>query len=365
MSRFFSDKYKDLESYTPGEQPRDRQLVKLNTNESPFAPPEKAVRRAAEAARSMHLYCDPDASALTCALAEHYGVSPRQILVTNGSDEILHFAFMAYCDEASPAVFPDITYGFYRVFADLERLPRRIVPLKADLSIDVEACKGAGGTLFLANPNANTGIALERKTIEEILRANPDRVVVVDEAYVDFGAESAIELTKRYENLLVTQTFSKAWSMAGARLGVGIGSEALIADLNTVKYSTDPYNVNSMTQAAAMGALEDIEEIRANIRQVVENREWTAAELRKRGFALTDSKANFLFARHGKVPGKALYEGLKEKGILIRHFGAERIREYIRITVGSRDQMERLTEGIDEVLREAADDRADETGGTE
>lgn len=352
MSRFFSDKYAGLQAYTPGEQPRDMQYVKLNTNESPFPPPRAAIEAAARAAERMHLYCDPDCTELTKALAGYFDADREQILVTNGSDEILHFAFMAFCDDGCPALFPDITYGFYPVFAELERVPVCRIPLREDFTVDPEPYRKNTGTVFLANPNANTGIALSSDQIEEILKANPDHVVVIDEAYGDFGADSVIPLTKRYGNLLVTRTFSKGWSMAGARLGIGIGSPAIMADLNTVKYSTDPYNVNVMTQAAGIGALRAAEEIRENCARIVQNRQWTEGELTRRGFTLTDSRANFVFARHEKRNGQELYEMLKANGVLVRHFGSKRISDYIRITIGSRPQMERLMEEIDAALAE-------------
>lgn len=350
MSRFFSTKYADLESYTPGEQPQDMQYVKLNTNESPFPASQRAVRRASEAAEKLHLYCDPDCRILTVMLEDHFGTGKGSVLVTNGSDEILNFAFMAFCDENSPALFPDVTYGFYQVFAQLNHVPFRKIPLKEDLSVDLSDYMKNEGTVFLANPNANTGIALTPEQIEQILQANPDHVVVIDEAYVDFGAQSVVPLTAKYDNLLVTQTFSKAWSMAGARLGAGIASASLITDLNTIKYSTNPYNVNSMTQAAGIGAVEDYEAIRDNCSRIVENRQWTAAQLKERGFEMTDSAANFLFVRHPGIPGGYLYRKLKEAGILIRHFDSERIREFNRITIGSREQMQALVEGIDTIM---------------
>ena len=353
MSRFFSDRHKDLEAYTPGEQPQDTQYIKLNTNESPFGPPWAAIRRTAQAAEKMHLYCDPDCSQLSRKLADYYGVGRHQVLATNGSDEILNFAFMAFCDENNPAIFPDITYGFYQVFAQINHIPYRQIPLREDLTVDISEYMNNDSTVFLANPNANTGIVLPLEDIEKILQANPDHVVVIDEAYVDFGARSAVQLTDRYENLLVTQTFSKAWSMAGARLGVGIGCEALIGDLNTIKYSTNPYNINSMTQAAGIGALESAEDIRKNCDTIMENREWTAGELKRLGFELTDSAANFVFARHPKIDGGKLYAQLKERGILVRHFGNERIRDRVRITIGSHRQMEALIGEIRKILRAA------------
>ncbi|MBQ9015698.1 MAG: histidinol-phosphate transaminase [Firmicutes bacterium] len=351
MSRFFSGKYSSLEAYTPGEQPQNRQYIKLNTNESPFGPAAAAVRRAAEEAEKMHLYCDPECEQLHRKLAEYYGVGRYQVLATNGSDEILNFAFMAFCDEKSPAVFPDITYGFYKVFAQVDHVPYRQIPLREDLTIDIRDYMNNDSTVFLANPNANTGIALSLDEIEQIAAANPDHVVVIDEAYVDFGAESAVSLIDRYENLLVTQTFSKAWSMAGARLGVGIGNQALMADLNTIKYSTNPYNINRMTQAAGIGALESIDEIRANCAAVCENRAWTMNALKELGFTMTESAANFIFVRHADMGGAELYRRLKEEGILVRHFDTERICDYIRITIGSRSQMEALVEAVRRILQ--------------
>ena len=270
----------------------------------------------------------------------------------NGSDEILNFAFMAFCDETHPAVFPDVTYGFYPVFAELNRVPYREIPLKTDFSVDIRDYLGAGGTIFLANPNAPTGLALTLEQIEEILKANPDNVVVIDEAYVDFGAESAAGLIHRYDNLLVTQTFSKSRSLAGGRLGFGLGCKALIRDLNTIKYSTNPYNINSMTMAAGIGALRDEDYFQSCCRSIQENRAWTAAALESLGFAVLPSRANFLFARHEHADGKALYLKLKEMGILVRHFDKERLRDYNRITIGSREQMQALMDALQQILEE-------------
>lgn len=352
MSKFLSTKYETLTPYTPGEQPKERKYNKLNTNESPFPPSQKAIKAAAEAAESLMLYSDPEAKKLTEAIAETVGVTPDCVLATNGSDEILNFAFMAFCDEDHPAIFPDITYGFYSVFAELNGVPYQEIPLNDDFAINAEDYIGANKTVFIANPNAPTGIALSLDTIERIVASNPDNVVVIDEAYVDFGGESAIPLTKKYDNLLVTQTFSKSRSMAGARLGFGVGCPALIADLNTIKYSTNPYNVNSMTMAAGLGVLADPEYTAKNCRAVIENREWTTAELKALGFTMTDSKANFIFAKHGKIGGGELYSKLRERGILVRHFTKPRIAQYNRITVGSRAQMEEFVGAIKTILEE-------------
>ena len=352
MSRFFSKKYDKLTPYTPGEQPRERKYIKLNTNESPFAPSEAVVARVAEAARNLQLYSDPTCRALHEKLSEVLGVESCEVLCTNGSDEILNFAFMAFCDEAHPAAFADITYGFYSVFAELNGVPYETIPLREDFSIGVEDYLGIGKTIFIANPNAPTGIALSPLEIEKILVSNPDNVVVVDEAYVDFGGESCIPLIKKYKNLLVTGTFSKSRSMAGARLGFGVACPELIADLNTIKYSTNPYNVNSMTMAAGIAMLEDEETTKKNCATIMENRAYAAEEMKTLGFLMTDSKTNFLFAMHPEVDGGEIYKKLRERGILVRHFTAPRIAAYNRITVGSRAEMEALVVALKEILEE-------------
>ncbi len=352
MSRFFSSKLDQLVPYVPGEQPKERNYVKLNTNESPFPPSPKAVAYAGEAANLLQLYPDPDCKMLTEKVASVLGVDPQEVLLTNGSDEILNFAFMAFCDETSPAIFPDITYGFYKVFAQLNNVPYEEIPLEEDFTIDTKAYMGNRGTIFIANPNAPTGIALTVAEIEEILKANPDHVVVIDEAYVDFGTESCVPLIRKYDNLLVTQTFSKSRSMAGARLGFGVGCKALIQDLNTVKYSTNPYNINRMTMAAGLGVMEDEAYTKANCSAIIDNREYTKKALAELGFTMTDSQANFVFAIHPKIDGAKLYQALKKKGILVRHFDKSRLTQYNRITVGSKAEMEALLTAIEAILEE-------------
>ena len=326
--------------------------IKLNTNESPFPPSKKAVMAAAEAAEGLQLYSDPECALLTEKMAKTLGLNRNQVLMTNGSDEILNFAFMAFCDEHRPAVFPDITYGFYPVFAELNRVPYTEIPLNPDFTINVGDYIGVGKTVFIANPNAPTGIALPLSDIESIVRSNPDNVVVIDEAYVDFGAESAVSLTRRYDNLLVTQTFSKSRSLAGARLGFGIGCPSLIRDLNTIKYSTNPYNVNRMTMAAGIGALTDRKYFADNCRAIEQTREWTSDELRALGFTVLDSKANFVFAAHGRISGKELYLKLKQNGILVRHFDSARLTDFNRITIGSMKQMRTLISTIKKILED-------------
>ena len=347
MSRFFTDKFASLTPYTPGEQPRDMQYVKLNTNESPFPPSPAVTEAVAAESGKLQLYSDPESTALRAKLAEIYGVKPTQVLVSNGSDEALNFAFMAYGDQVA---FPDISYGFYPVFATLNHIPYTQIPLKEDFSIDPRDYMGIGKTVVIANPNAPTGLCLPLGDIEAIVKSNPNNVVVIDEAYIDFGGESAIPLVAKYDNLLVVQTFSKSRSMAGARLGFCIGSEQLIADLNTIRYSTNPYNVNRMTEFAGVAALRDNDYYMQNAKTIMENRAWTKKALEELGFFVLDSKANFLFAKSDRIGGEQLYKELKARGVLVRHFTKERIDAFNRITIGTLEQMEILIKNIQEIL---------------
>lgn len=351
MSCYFSKKYETLEPYVPGEQPRDRRYIKLNTNESPFPPSPKAVARAAAAAEGLQLYSDPECTALVAKMAELKGLQPEQVLFGNGSDEILYLAFLAYCDSDTPVIFPDISYGFYKVFAESLNIPYTQVPLREDFTIGVEDYLHVGKTVFIANPNAPTGQLLTLEQIETLLKGNPGNIVVIDEAYIDFGGESAVSLVNSYDNLLVTQTFSKSRSLAGGRLGMAFGNAGLITDLKTLKYSINPYNVNSMTMAAGLGALEDEEYTRKNCAAVMENRAFTIEALRSMGFRVLDSAANFILAGHPAVSGGTLYSSLKEKGILVRYFNTERLSPFVRITIGSKDQMEALLAAVKEVIQ--------------
>ena len=353
MSRFFSEKYAALTPYVPGEQPRDMQYLKLNTNESPYPPLPEVAEAAREEAARAHLYSDPTAFALRGALAARYALSPDALIAVNGSDEALCFAFMAFCDERRPAIFPDVTYGFYPVFARLCGVPYEEIPLRDDFTVDPEEyIRRPGKTVFLANPNAPTGIALPLSDVERIAASDPDRVVVVDEAYVDFGGESAIALLPRYPNLLVVRTFSKSRSLAGARLGFAAGQPSLIADLETIRCSTNPYNVNRMTLAMGLASLAHDDVSMERCRAVAAVRDRTAAEMRALGFEMTDSSANFLFARHPAVDGEVLYRKLRQRGILVRHFSLPRIAPYNRITVGTAEQMKTFVSAVREILEE-------------
>ena len=352
MSRFFSKKYSTLKAYTPGEQPKDQKYVKLNTNESPFPPPASLVEAVREEAGKLQLYSDPECTPLVKKCAEYFGVKPTQVLMTNGSDEILNFAFMAFSDAEHPIVFPDITYGFYPVFARLNGIPYEEIPLAEDFTVNYRDYVGIGKNVVIANPNAPTGIALGLAEIEEIVASNPNNIVIIDEAYVDFGAESAVCLVDKYDNLIVTQTFSKSRSLAGGRLGFAIASEALISDMNTIKYSTNPYNVNRMTMIAGYQALVEDKYYKKCIEKIKQNREFAKKELETLGFTVLDSSANFLFARSDDIAGAELYLRLKSMGILVRHFEHPRIREFNRITVGTEDEMRILLEAIKKILGE-------------
>ena len=353
MSRFFSPRFASLEAYTPGEQPQDQQYVKLNTNESPYPPSPRtcAVVTDAELKR-LNLYSDPSGAKLRAKLAAHYGVKPGNIVLANGSDELLSFAFMAFCDEASPVAFPDISYGFYPVFAALYGLKASVIPLKEDFSVDIGALAASKGMIVVANPNAPTGMPLTLEEMETLLASDPDRVVVVDEAYVDFGAQTALPLLEKYDNLLVARTYSKSRSMAGMRLGFGIGSEALINDLETIRFSTNPYNLDRLALLLGEAAIADDAYYMENCARIAATREAAAARLKGMGFQLTPSKANFLFAKHPDLPGCALYSALKERGILVRHFSKPRISDYVRITVGTPEQMEALFKATEAILKE-------------
>lgn len=353
MSKFLNDRFQGLTEYVPGEQPQDKVYIKLNTNESPF-PPSPGVLKAVntDEVKKLNLYPDPDCKQLVQALADRYAVGTENIFLTNGSDDILNFCFMGFCDAG--AIFPDITYGFYEVYANLYGIRYDTPALDRDLRVIPSDYYNAGKTVVLANPNAQTGVALPLGDIEEIVRQNPDHPVIIDEAYVDFGGESAVPLTKKYDNLLVVQTFSKSRSMAGARLGFAIGAKGLIADLNKLKYSTNPYNINRLTQLAGVAALKEDSYYADNCKEVMRVREYTREQLLSRGFTVTDSAANFLLAATDKMDGRALYRFLKDNGVLVRYLGMPRIERYNRITVGTKEQMQKMLETIDKALEGAA-----------
>ena len=351
MSKFLDERYSGLAAYVPGEQPQDKKYIKLNTNESPFPPSEEVLKAVNESQTELlRLYPDPDGRVLTKKLADYYGVKSENVFLANGSDDILNFAFMAYGANGRKSYFADITYGFYSVFANLHLSDYTEIPLNDDFSINVDAFCGKDGVIFIANPNAPTGIALNLSDIEKILESNKDNVVVIDEAYVDFGAESAVKLVDKYNNLLVVQTYSKSRSMAGARLGFAIGSKEIIGDLHKLRYSTNPYNINRLTLVAGEKTIDSQSYYDDNCEKIMKTREYTKKELENLGFSVLDSKANFLFAQSDKIDGEELYLELKDKGILVRHFKAEKIKNFNRITIGTQEQMEILIKTIKEIM---------------
>jgi len=349
MSRFLKEAYRTLEAYTPGEQPRDMQYIKLNTNESPYPPAPSVVEAmTAEQVELLRLYSDPTAKNLKEKLAKLYDVAPETVFVSNGSDEVLNFAFMAFGGKG--VIFPEISYGFYEVYADLYQLESEKVPLKPDFSIDYRDYCGKGKMVVIANPNAPTGMSIPVCQIEEILKSNPDSLVLIDEAYVDFGGESCLPLIRKYDNLLVTRTFSKSRCLAGGRLGYAFGNAAIIADLEKIKYSTNPYNINRLTLLLGEKTVEAESYYQEKCGEIILTREWTAKQLEALGFRVLPSQTNFLFAKTDKLDGGELYNALKARGILVRHFSNPKISQYNRITIGTREQMERFVETVNEIL---------------
>lgn len=351
MSKFLNSNLTSLEAYTPGEQPRDKKYIKLNTNESPYPPsPEVIAAVSAEEVQDLRLYSDPLCKTLKEKIADRYGVNYENVFVSNGSDESLNFYFMAFCSRENPVVFPEISYGFYKVFAELYSISYETIPLKPDFSIDVNDYIGIGKNIVIANPNAPTGLSLPLSDIEKIVKSNPENIVLIDEAYVDFGGESAVSLTKKYDNLLVVQTFSKSRSLAGARLGFAIGNAEIIADLEKIKYSTNPYNINRLTLVAGSAAIDSDDYFTANCRRIMATRKYTEDELTKLGFYCIPSSTNFIFAKSDAISGEDLYKKLKDKGILVRHFSTPAICEFNRITIGTQEEMETFIEKVKECL---------------
>ncbi len=352
MSRFLNDSLKAFEAYVPGEQPKDKKYIKLNTNESPYPPSSEVIKAAnSETASDLKLYCDPKCSVLKEKIAKLYGVESENVFVSNGSDESLNFFFMAFCSDKKAVAFPEITYGFYEVFSELYNISYEKIPLNDDFSINASDYINIGKNIVIANPNAPTGLMLSKSDIIKIVESNPDNLVVIDEAYVDFGGESVIPLTKEYDNLCVVQTFSKSRSLAGARLGYMIASKEVICDMEKIKYSTNPYNINTLTQKMGAAAIDSQKYFDDNCKKIIKTREYAKESLEKLGFFVTESKTNFLFAKHKSISGQEIYERLKEKGILVRHFTNEKIKDFNRITIGSDEEINALISGLKEITQ--------------
>lgn len=340
--RAFEKNIRKVEPYVPGEQPQNK-VVKLNTNENPY-PPAPAVRKVLDemSVDRLSLYPDPAASDLVKVLAECYGVAEDQVFVGVGSDDVLAMCFLTFFNSSKPILFPDITYSFYKVWAELYRIPYQCPPVDADLRIRREDYYGDNGGVIFPNPNAPTSIYEPLDFVEDIIKNNQDVIVIVDEAYIDFAGTSALELIDRYDNVIVVQTFSKARSMAGMRIGYAISNPLLIKYLNDAKYSFNSYTMNLPSITAGVAAVKDRDYFAEIVKKVVDTREWAAEEFRKLGFLFPEPAGNFLFVKHPDYDGKELFEALKNEGIYVRYWPKERIDQYMRVTVGTKEEMEEL-----------------------
>lgn len=337
--------------YVPGEQPQESGVIKLNTNENPY-PPAPGVRRILDDfdCGRMRLYPDPDASVLVDAIAENYGLKRGNVFVGVGSDDVLAMAFMTFFGSDKPILFPDITYSFYDVWADVYRIPYKIKPLRSDFTIDSEDYKCPNGGIVIANPNAPTGVLAGVDMLEDIIRANPDSVVIIDEAYIDFGGESCLSLIDKYENLLVVQTFSKSRSMAGMRIGFAMGSEKLIGYMNDVKFSINSYTMNTVTQLCGAEAVRDKKYFIETVNKIIKTRESSKKRLSELGFTFTDSMSNFIFASPQKKSAQYVFEELKKRHIYVRYWNKPIICDYLRISVGTPEEMEKLFAALEEII---------------
>lgn len=350
---FLLKRHQALPVYVPGDHEEGVGVIRLNTNESPYPPSPGVAAAVAEQIDSLQFYNDPDCTQIKAALAQTYGVTSKNVTVTNGSDELLYLAFMAFADGEHPIALPDVTYGYYDLFAAALDIPMERIPLKDDFTVDFRDYCGIGKMIVLANPNAPTGYALRIDQIEEIVKSNPQNVVLIDEAYIDFGAESALPLIQKYDNLLIVRTFSKSRSMAGARIGFGFGSERIIADIETMRNAVNLYSVSRMAQAAGVAALEENDYYMDNCRRIMDAREYTIRMLREQGFEVLPSLGNFVFARPSGMGAAALKAQLALRGILVRHFDKPRVRDYLRITIGTMAQMQALDAAIEMIFGRA------------
>lgn len=352
----WEDKVRRVTPYVPGEQPQEKNIIKLNTNENPYPPSPKVY----EAHASMDvdrfaLYPDPAASELVRALEAYYGLAPGQVFVGVGSDDVLSLAFLTFFNSELPILFPDVTYSFYPVWADVYRIPYECPALEENFGIRVEDYKRENGGIVIANPNAPTSIGMTASQIEEIIQANPNVVVIVDEAYVDFGGETVLPLIDRYDNLLVVRTYSKSRSMAGMRIGFAMGNPALIQAMTDVKESINSYTMTQESICVGTASLADEEYFQDKLKKVMATREWSKMELEKRGFEVLPSQTNFLFAKHKEVSGQEIFDRLREQKIFVRHFNGERIKEFLRITIGTEEQMKVLMSTLDKILKKVID----------
>ncbi len=348
------DNIRKVVPYVPGEQPKvEGKLIKLNTNENPY-PPSPFAKRTAEQmdVEKYRLYPDPAASKLVSALASEYGVKNEQVFVGVGSDDVIAMSFLTFFNSDKPILFPDVSYSFYEVWADLFHIPYERPMLDDSFNIKPEDYMKENGGIIFPNPNAPTGIYMELDSVKKILNANRDVIVIVDEAYIDFGGESALSLIDEYDNLLVVRTFSKSRSMAGLRIGYAIGNEELIKALNDVKYSYNSYTMNMAAIELGAAVLEDKEYFDTTVAKIVDTREAAKIRLKELGFTFPDSKTNFIFAKPSKITAKQMFEELKKRNIYVRYFTGERVKEHLRITIGTDEEMERFFKAVEEIQGE-------------
>ena len=357
MSKFWNDKIKEIEPYVPGEQPKDKKYIKLNTNENPYSPSKKVIEKIKSMnLEDLKLYPDPDVSKLREVIADYFSkkisekFTKEQIFVGNGSDEVLALIFMTFFNKGDKVYYPDITYSFYPVYADLFDLKEVRIPLNENFEIEIDKYFGLDGHIIITNPNAPTSIALKLNEIEKIVKNNPTQLIVIDEAYVDFGAESSVKLVNKYDNVLVVQTFSKSRSFAGMRLGYAIGSENIIEGLNRLKFSFNSYTVDRISIEAGIESFKDDDYFVKTNAKIIETREKTVKKLKELGFKVLNSSANFIFISHNKVFAGDLYKNLKDNGVLVRYFAKDRIDNYLRVTIGTDEDMEIFIEKLNKLL---------------
>jgi histidinol-phosphate aminotransferase len=353
MSKYWSEITKSVEPYVCGEQPKDKKYVKLNTNESPYGPSPKVLQAIKNAAnQDLRLYPDPNCDELSETIAKYYNLNKKQIFIGNGSDEVLAFSFLTFFNPKETIIFPDISYSFYPVYANLYNINYKLAKLKDDFSISVDEFLTENGGVVIPNPNAPTGKQLELDSIKNILDNNPNKVVIIDEAYIDFGGTSAVGLIKEYPNLLVVQTLSKSRSLAGIRLGFALGQEELIDGLNRIKNSFNSYTIDRIAAIAAVEAIRDEEYFKECVTRIIKTREKVTESLSELDFNIIPSKANFIFAGHPKYPAGELFVKLREKGVLVRYFNKDRINNYLRISIGSEEEMEFFIVKVKEIIAE-------------
>jgi len=351
MSKYWSEITKNIEPYVCGEQPKDKKYIKLNTNENPYPPSPKVIEAIKMAANEdLRLYPDPNCDELRDTIAEYYDLNRDQVFIGNGSDEVLAFSFLAFFNTNEKIIFPDISYSFYPVYAKLYKLDYKLSSLKEDFSINVEDFLGENGGVVIPNPNAPTAKAIDSDDIKKILQHNSDKVVIIDEAYVDFGCESVVKLIKEYPNLLVIQTLSKSRCLAGIRVGFALGQEELIDGLNRIKNSMNSYTIDRVAAKAAVAAIKDEEYFKECVSKIINTRELVSEKLKSFGFEVIPSKANFIFTCHPDIDGEKLFATLRENGLLVRYFNKLRINNYLRITIGSEDEMNVFLEKLHKIV---------------